>query len=502
MTNLLNRRGVGCFLHISSLPSKQGIGCFDEHAKMFIDLLSSTGMSCWQICPMTPTIIGNSPYQSNSAFAGNSYFINLRKLVENKLLEENEIKDLQNLDKNNTNYCAIYNTFKPILYLAYNRFKPAAKNCKKFQLFLRNEAYWLNDYALFMALKESFNEVEWIKWPKNFNTPKLAKKNLHIFPNIEHNIDFYKFVQWIFFEQWYEIKNYANQLGIKIIGDIPIFVSLDSADVWANRWLFKVKKNGAPMVVAGVPPDAFSENGQLWGNPVFNWKHLKLTGYKWWLNRLKHNFKLYDILRLDHFRGFQANWEVKANETTAINGKWTKTAGLTFFRKIKKIMPDAQFIAEDLGVIDDETQQLLTKTTFPGMKVLQFAFDGQKNNKYLPHCHEKNSILYLGTHDNDTTHGWYNTLQPYEKIIVQNYLRTDCSDVTWDLIKKSYGSVSNLLILTMQDILNLGSEARFNTPSTQANNWSWRITEEQINQLKKNKTDTYLKFLAEVYGRA
>ncbi len=496
------KRQVGCFLHISSLPSEQGIGCFDQHAKQFIDFLTAAGMAYWQICPITPTSIGNSPYQGNSAFAGNPYFINLQNLVELNLLEPSQVNSFKNLNNEKVDFVSIHEPFWEILHQAYEQFEKSSNNWENFYAFIKKEAYWLNDYSLFMALKSVFQQTEWTKWPKRFRAPKTARKNLHIFPKIDRNIRFYQFIQWIFFEQWKDIKEYANQSGVQVIGDIPIFVGLDSADVWSNQRLFKIKKNGQPMVIAGVPPDAFSATGQLWGNPVFNWKRLKLTGYKWWINRLKHNLKLYDVIRLDHFRGFQANWEIKANEQTAEHGKWVKTAGYTFFKKIQKQFPRAKFIVENLGVIDEKVQDLLSFTKYPGMSVLQFAFDGQANNKYLPHCLNKDSVLYLGTHDNDTTRGWFEHLQQYEKINVQNYLRTDCSDITWDMIKLSYGSVADLLILTMPDILNLGSEARFNTPNTLGpNNWAWRMTKSNLEQLKNNKVDIYLKFLANVYGR-
>lgn len=495
-------RGAGCFLHISSLPSDQGVGCFDRHAKLFVDFLKASGMSYWQICPLTPTTIGDSPYQGSSAFAGNPYFIDLQKLVELQLLKPVELDILKNLPHDRVDFGALYTPFWAILKQAYSRFVGVRTNFERFQQFVERESYWLENYSLFMTLKSVFKGIEWTKWPQKFRSTKSAKKNLHIFPNIEKSTKFYKFVQWMFFEQWQELKNYAHKAGVKIIGDVPIFVGLDSADVWANQLIFKLDKHGLPTVVAGVPPDAFSSTGQLWGNPVFNWTHLKLLGYRWWINRLKHSFELYDVVRLDHFRGFQAAWEVGANEKTAQNGRWASTAGGAFFAKIKKCLPNARFIAEDLGVIDDATQNLLSFTNFPGMNVLQFAFDGRANNKYLPHQHTKNSVLYLGTHDNDTTRGWFEYLPPEIKTQIKNYLRTDCSDVTWDMIKLSYGSVADLLILTLSDILNLGSDARFNTPNTTgSNNWSWRVTEQQIGQLKKYKTDSYLRFLAATYGR-
>ncbi|MDE6431975.1 MAG: 4-alpha-glucanotransferase [Opitutales bacterium] len=495
-------RSAGCFLHISSLPSEQGIGCFDEHAKSFINFLKMCGMSYWQICPLTPTSIGNSPYQGVSAFAGNPYFINLKELVSLKLLERSELSTLRNLPSDHVDFSAIYEPFWAALQQAYNRFVEIGTNFDDFHKFVQQESYWLEDYSLFMSLKMVFKGIEWTKWPKKFRSSKSAKKNIQIFPHIDRTVRFYQFVQWIFFKQWQELRNHANKSGIKIIGDVPIFVGLDSADVWANQQFFKLNKLGSPTVVAGVPPDAFSKTGQLWGNPVFNWRRLKYSGYKWWINRLQHSFKLYDVARLDHFRGFQANWEVKSGEATAEHGKWVKTAGKHFFTGLNKKLPNARFIAEDLGVIDDETQKLLSFTKFPGMNVLQFAFDGQPNNKYLPHCHQKNSILYLGTHDNDTTHGWFDHLQAKNKGYVRDYLRTDCSDVTWDMIKLAYGSVANLLILTMPDILNLGSEARFNTPNTMnSNNWAWRVTDEQLEQIKRYKTDNYLRFLATTYGR-
>ena len=495
-------RATGCFLHISSLPSKQGIGCFDAHVGELIEFLKAAGIKYWQICPLTPTTIGNSPYQGNSAFAGNPYFINLERLIELKLLKKSELESLQALPNDRVNFSAIYKPFWAALHQAYDRFLELNSSFESFKKFVKQEAYWLEDYSLFMALKTIFKGTEWTKWPNKFSSPKLARKNLHLFPNIGKNIKFYQFLQWIFFEQWNNVKKHANDSGVKIIGDVPIFVGLDSADVWANQRMFKLDKEGLPTVVAGVPPDAFSATGQLWGNPVFNWKYLKAKKYAWWISRLKHNFKLYDVVRLDHFRGFQATWEVNAKEKTAEHGKWAATAGKDFFSKVKKSLPNAQFIAENLGVIDDDTQNLLNLTKFPGMSVLQFAFDGQPNNNHLPHEHLQNSVLYLGTHDNDTTRGWFINLPPEHKKQVQDYLRTDCSDITWDMIKLSFGSVARLLILTMPDILNLGSEARFNTPSTTgAHNWSWRMTEEQFEQLKRYKTDAYLKFLSTVYGR-
>jgi 4-alpha-glucanotransferase len=457
-------------------------------------------MSYWQVCPFTPTATGDSPYQGVSAFAGNSFFINLRKFVEEKYLRWGDIEPLKDFNRTKTDYGALCNAYWPLFTKAYKNFLLRTGNCKIFQKFCQNEAYWLDDYALFMALKSKFHNQEWAKWPKEFRTPRLARKNLKIFPQIKNDIELHKFLQWKFSEQWAEIRHYAHEKGVKIIGDIPIFVGLDSVDVWANRWLFKVKKSGELAAMAGVPPDAFSEDGQLWGNPVFNWRHLAITGYKWWLNRLKRNFDLFDIVRLDHFRGFQATWEVDASSRIAANGKWVPAAGMKFFTKVGKFFPASRFIAEDLGCIDEKTRQVLTQAGFPGMNVLHFAFDGQRNNKYLPHFHEKNSVLYLGTHDNDTTSGWFESLPT--KDCVREYLRSTCSDVTWDLIKKSFESVSNLLLLTMQDILNLGSEARMNIPGTASGNWTWRMVTQQVDTLKQYGTDKYLRHLAEVYGRA
>jgi 4-alpha-glucanotransferase len=495
----MTKRTVGCFLHISSLPSEQGIGCFDGHAKRFIDFLEACGMSHWQVCPFTPTTIGDSPYQGTSAFAGNPFFIDLQQLVSEGYLEQTDTKPLKSLDKTRTNYGAIYHAHWPIFAKAHKNFSPRARMHKNFAKFCKNEAHWLDDYALFMALKTNFGNREWLEWPKEFRTPKLANKNLKILPRIESDIELHKFLQWIFFEQWAEIRQYAREKNIKIIGDVPIFVGLDSADVWANRWLFKIKRSGKPSAVAGVPPDAFSKDGQLWGNPVFHWKRLAVTGYKWWLSRIRKNFELFDVIRLDHFRGFQSTWEIDGDEKTAVNGKWVQSAGMKFFKKVKKTFPGACFIAEDLGCIDAETKRMLDETGFPGMNVLHFAFDGQRDNKYLPHFHEKNSVLYLGTHDNDTTRGWFESLPT--QWCVREYLRSDCSDVTWDLIKKSFESVADLLILTMQDILNLGSEGRMNTPSTTSHNWTWRMTMQQLDASKEYGTDKYLRHLAEVYGR-
>ncbi|MDR3274316.1 MAG: 4-alpha-glucanotransferase [Puniceicoccales bacterium] len=493
------KRAIGCFLHITSLPSEQGIGCFDDHAKQFIDFLKSCGMSYWQVCPFTPTTLGDSPYQGASAFAGNPFFINLQRLVGDRYLGQADIEPLRSLNRAKTDYGAVYCTYWPIFARAYENFSECAERCESFTKFCKNEAHWLDNYALFMALKAKFNNQEWIKWPKEFKTPELARGNLKIFPQINLDVELHKFLQWVFLEQWSEIRRYAHEKGIKIIGDVPIFVGLDSADVWVNHWLFKIKENGEPSIVAGVPPDAFSQNGQLWGNPVFQWDRLATVEYGWWMDRLGRNFELFDVIRLDHFRGFQATWEVDASEKTAANGKWVPSAGMEFFEKVMKTFPMSCFIAEDLGQIDEGTRQVLAKTGFPGMNVLHFAFDGQRDNKYLPHFHEKNSVLYLGTHDNDTTRGWFESLPT--KNCAREYLRTDCSDITWDLIKKSFESVSNLLVLTMQDILNLGSEARMNTPSMTSGNWTWRMVTEQLDMLKQLDTDKYLRHLAEIYGR-
>ncbi|MDR1528074.1 MAG: 4-alpha-glucanotransferase [Puniceicoccales bacterium] len=497
----LNERGCGIFLHISSLPRGQGIGCFGESAYEFIKFLATSGMKYWQICPLNPTSYGDSPYQSPSAFAGNPYFIDLQDLVGEELLFPADLNGLMEMAESFVNFGELYKNFWPVLKVAFENFLRLENHVDDFNSFCQRSAWWLDNYAIFMAVKDQFSGHLWTDWPKEFSDPEVALDKLHSDEKLSRTATFYKFIQWIFNRQWNKLKNFANGNGVEIIGDIPIFVGFDSADVWANKRIFKLQKDGSPKFVAGVPPDAFSKTGQLWGNSVYDWDVLAGDDFLWWTSRIGRCVELYDVVRLDHFRGFCDYWEIPTPATTGMNGKWVKSVGIKFFQHVEKVFPSIKFIAEDLGCLNDNVTQLLRDTGLPGMNVLQFAFDGNNKNKYLPHEHEKNSVLYLGTHDNDTTRGWFHALPEDIRHQVRCYLRTNCNDVAWDFIKEAYESPSNLLILSMQDILNLGSEARFNTPNIPSGNWQWRMTTGQFNGLRESRTPQYLHHLQDIYGR-
>jgi 4-alpha-glucanotransferase len=458
-------------------------------------------MKYWQICPLNPTSFGNSPYQSPSAFAGNPYFIDLREFVALELIGEGNLSALKNLPHSSVHFGDLYEHFWPILRLAFENFQLSDARSPEFEIFCKKSAWWLDDYALFMAAKDKFGGRQCTQWPEKFSTPEHAEMHLSADSKFKKSLEFHKFTQWMFERQFRKLKAFANENGIFIVGDIPIFVGEDSADVWANRKIFKLRRDGTPSVVAGVPPDAFSKTGQLWGNPIYDWEALAAGDFSWWASRIKRCLELYDVVRLDHFRGFCDYWEIPAPAADATRGKWTKSIGIKFFEHLGKIFPNAKFIAEDLGVLSANAINLLEKTGLPGMDVLHFAFDGNSCNKYLPHCHERNSVLYLGTHDNDTTRGWFHALPEEIKHQVRCYVRTDGNDIAWDLIKTAYASPSNLLILSMQDIFNLGTEARFNKPSTVSGNWEWRATADQFDRLREMGTPEYLCHLRSTYGR-
>ena len=489
----LKDRACGVFLHVSSLPSDQGIGCFGAQAFDFINFLKKSGMKYWQICPLNPTSFGDSPYQSPSSFAGNPYFISLDMLVEMNLLEEHTLDELRKIPNNDIDYGALYRLFQAILEQAYNNFCKQNDLQQQFQKFCQSAGWWLDNHAKFMALKEKFPGKIWTDWPKEFRDPNTAKVD-------QDRINFHKFVQWIWNDQWKILKSFANKNGISIIGDLPIFVGFDSADVWANKEIFQLRSDGSPKVIAGVPPDAFSSTGQLWGNPLYDCEVLKRTDFSWWMNRLRRCLELYDVIRLDHFRGFCDFWEVPAGDETAKNGHWAQSVGIKFFESVK-LFPHIKFIAEDLGDLNENVVELLNDTGLPGMAVLQFAFDGNCKNKYLPHEHDKNQVLYLGTLDNDTTNGWFEHLPENNKEQVRQYFMDEVSDVAWTFIKKSFPSPAKLLILSMQDILNLGTEARLNTPNTIGKNWRWRIKNDDFYGLINGQVPNYLHYLCKIYGR-
>ena len=480
---------------IFSLASPGGIGTFGSEAYRFVDFLKAAKQSYWQILPLTPTGHGDSPYSSFSAFAGNPYFIDIEALIEEKLLKEKEFKsfDFGN-DPHKVDYSKLEGKRLELLRIAYSRFTPD----DKYNTFLKENAFWLNDYAIFMAIKAINSGADWHNWPQTlFRRDKDALKEIE--KDLEGEIGFHKFLQYKFSQQWSKLKEYANLNGIKIIGDIPIYVALDSCDVWANTEQFQLDDQYMPTSVAGCPPDAFAEDGQLWGNPLYDWKKMKSDGYSWWVKRMRYALTLYDVVRIDHFRGLESYYSIPAGETTAKNGKWVKGPDMALFRQFKKdICEDLPIIAEDLGYLTPQVKKLLKNTGFPGMKVLQFAFDGDKNNDYLPYNHPQNSVVYTGTHDNDTIIGWIQSANPEEVKRAEKFLNGNKGDgFNWIMMRAALMSPADTCILMMPDLLAIDSNGRINTPSVVGGNWNWRIDSYCINDwLSKIIAD-----LTTLYGR-
>lgn len=491
-------RRAGILLHPSSLPGNYGIGTLGQEAFNWIDFLHAAGQRLWQVMPLGPTGYGDSPYQCFSAFAGNPYLINLDKLIIEELLYEDDLSDLPDFPANHVDYGPVISHKLQKLSKAYERFKENGSSVqrKAFELFCERQAFWLDDYALFMALKEANGGGAWTDWDKAIRLRK--KKALEDWQTkLSDEIKRQKVWQWLFFEQWSAVKTYANEKDIEIIGDIPIFISMDSADAWANPEFYYFDKEGKPTLVAGVPPDYFSATGQRWGNPLYRWDKMKKTGYAWWLKRIKASLEQVDIIRIDHFRGFEAYWEIPADEPTAVNGKWVQGPGQNLFDAINKEMPNAPIIAEDLGVITPAVEALRDDNDLPGMKVLQFAFTGDSSEPYLPHNYPRNAVVYSGTHDNDTTKGWYEKTTEKERDFVRRYLARDDSNIAWDLIRLAFSSVADTAIAPLQDVIGLGSEGRMNTPGEAAGNWTWRFTWEQVPYWVAPQ----LKDLTDLYGR-
>ncbi|WP_092923319.1 4-alpha-glucanotransferase [Romboutsia hominis] len=491
-------RRSGMLLPISSLPSKYGIGSFSKEAYDFVDILEKTGQSLWQILPLGPTGYGDSPYQSFSTFAGNPYFIDLDELVKEGLLSEEECNSYDWGSNNEyIDYEKIYLSRFKILKKAYER-SNISKN-KIFKEYCEINKWWLHDYALYMSIKDSFSSKSWIEWDDDIRSRK-EEAILKYEENLKDDITFYKYQQYLFTKQWSKLKAYANEKGISIIGDIPIYVALDSSDTWANPELFQLDKDCIPTAVAGCPPDSFSKTGQLWGNPLYYWEYHKYTDYEWWIKRIEYSFRLYDVVRIDHFRGFDEYYAIPYGEKTAINGSWEKGPGLDLFKYIKGKLGDVEIIAEDLGFLTESVKQLLKDTGYPGMKILQFAFDSREESDYLPHNYEKNCIVYTGTHDNSTIRGWYKEISPQDKRMCVNYMNnkyTRESIIHWDFICLAMRSVANTCIIPVQDYLGLGNEARINVPSTLGDNWKWRM---KPNCFSKNLIKK-IRMLTKVYGR-
>lgn len=488
-------RKSGILLHPTSLPGPGGIGSLGREAYRFVDFLARAGQSLWQVLPLGPTAYGDSPYSCYSAFAGNPLLIDLELLVEDGDIPHEEPDIELPADRVDYNRVQLYKN--SILKRASANFfaKGSSGRRDEFHSFCDNTP-WLHDYALFMALKESRGGKDWLHWPKEL-VCRLPKALSGFEEKEGELIGLHKYSQWQFFRQWRAVKGYANDNGIEIIGDIPIFVALDSADVWANPQLFHLDERGRPTVVAGVPPDYFSKTGQLWGNPLYNWDMISFHGYGWWIERMRSALELYDMVRLDHFRGFEAFWEIPAQDRTAENGRWVKGPGVELFNALIDALGTLPVIAEDLGVITPDVEALRDRFGFPGMVILQFAFGSEAENPYLPHNHGRDAVVYTGTHDNDTTAGWFASISEEERRDVLDYINSDGREISRDLVREALSSVAATAIVPLQDILGLDSSARMNIPGTSAHNWTWRFSAADL----RDDNCTWLRHLTEIYGR-
>ena len=489
-------RRCGVLMPISSLPSRFGIGGFSKEAYEFVDFLAASGQSLWQILPLGPTGYGDSPYQSFSTFAGNPYYISLDFLIDEGLLTSEECSSVDFGDNSHkVEYEKIYNTRFELLKKAFERANVGEN--KEYQEFVENNKEWLKDYAMYMAIKDSLGGISWIEWDEDI---RLRKPHaMAEYENkLANEIAFYCYQQYLFAMQWMALKKYANKRGISIVGDIPIYVAFDSADTWANPELFQLDEENVPVAVAGCPPDAFSATGQLWGNPLYRWDYHEETGFAWWIRSLSHCFKLYDIVRIDHFRGFDEYWAIPYGDETAEFGEWKQGPGYKLFDAMKKALGNRAVIAEDLGFLTPSVLKLVKKTGYPGMKILQFAFDSREESDYLPHNYPNNCVVYTGTHDNDTVNGWIPSMSRKDLAFAKKYLNVKrTSDICESLIRTALGCVADTAVIPMQDYLGLGSEARINTPSTLGGNWEWRMDRDACTEeLSKHMLE-----LAQIYGR-
>ena len=489
-------RSGGVLMHISSLPSPYGIGTMGDAAVKFVDFLKEAGQTYWQMLPVCPTSYGDSPYQSFSSFAGNPYFIDLDYLCQDRLLTKEECESYDwGANETEVDYGILYENRYQLLKKAYARFKEDTP--KDYLTFCKEEADWLDNYALFMALKDANDGAAWFTWEHDlkFRKEEALEK---VKKEKADEIDFWKMIQYLFYKQWWELKDYANTNGIQIIGDVPIYVAGDSADVWASPEQFYLDEELSMIDVAGCPPDAFSEDGQLWGNPLFRWDVMKKDGYTWWTKRIKAMSKLYDVVRIDHFRGFDSYYAIPAKDKTARNGEWREGPGMDLFRTLEAKLGKLNIIVEDLCYLTPSVIQLVKDSGFPGMKLIQFAFDTREDGDYLPHNYPVHSVVYTGTHDNDTILGWLQTAPKESVEFAKDYLRlTKTEGYNWGMMKGAWASVSELAIVTMQDILGLGSEARMNTPSTLGTNWKWRMKDGELTETLAKK----LKRCMQMYGR-
>ncbi|MGC9210012.1 MAG: 4-alpha-glucanotransferase [Acidilobus sp.] len=491
------RRGSGLLLHITSLPGTPLVGELGPQAHEFLELLRESGQRYWQVLPLSPTSPehDNSPYSGLSAFAGNPILVSLELLADEGLLTKDELSSLPRSDPSRVDYDGAYVHKYRLLRLAFSRFKATGD----YDRFVDGNSWWLEDYALYVALREHFGNRDWGSWPEPLR--RRVRSELEAWRSrLRERVELEKFVQFKFFEQWSRLRAHARRLGVQIIGDIPIYVSYDSADVWANPRIFKLGRDLRPLYVSGVPPDYFSKTGQLWNTPVYDWDELRREGYLWWVRRMRHSMSLFDVVRLDHFRGFLAYWEVPAGEKTAVNGRWAKGPGEALFREIMRAAPRLQLIAEDLGYITPDVIELRDKLGIPGTKVLQFAWDGNPNNPYKPHNYTRNFVVYTGTHDNNTIVGWFfHEASPRARAEALRYMGLrDAREINWAFIRLAMMSVADVSIFPVQDVLGLGPEARMNRPGTARGNWLWRLP--SMDGLWR--AAPRLREMAQAYGRA
>jgi 4-alpha-glucanotransferase len=494
-------RAAGVLLHPTSLPGPYGIGDLGQGAYDFVDFLVKGRQSLWQVLPLGPTGYGDSPYQSFSSFAGNPLLISPEKLVENGYLPAESLSDAPAFSGDKVDYGRVITFKEKIIEEAHRTFQSNGSDSQRQALadFEETQSGWLNDYALFMALKEVHQERHggvWIYWPTELVERRPESLN-DWSGRLADEIAARRFAQFLFYEQWLDLRQYANDRGIRIIGDVPIFVAFDSADVWGNQELFQLKEDRSPVVIAGVPPDYFSETGQRWGNPLYRWDVMAANNYEWWALRLKTVFSQVDIVRVDHFRGFEAYWEIPAEEPTAVVGRWVKGPDAAFFLAMQEQLGELPIIAEDLGVITPGVEALRDRFDFPGMKILQFAFGGTRTSTFLPHNFGRNFVVYTGTHDNETTTGWYRNASPDEQDHLRRYVARDEGDIVWDMIRLALASVADTAVVPLQDLMQLGNEARMNFPGKTGGWWSWRFTPEMLRDDIANR----LAEMTKLYGR-
>ncbi len=486
---------------VTSLPSRYGIGGFSQSAYDFIDWLEGAGQSCWQILPLGPTGYGDSPYQSFSTFAGNPYFISLEELIKEGTLTEEECEEADfGAHENAVDYEKLYKNRYPLLRKAYERSRISENPA--YQKYVEENGWWLSDYALFMAVKERFDGAPWTQWAEDIRR-RFGYAMDYYRRELYYDIEFQQYLQFQFFRQWQRLKEYANSHGVQIIGDIPIYVAMDSVDVWAHPELFQLDENGKPLAVAGCPPDGFSADGQLWGNPLYRWEYHRETGYDWWLSRMQYCFRLYDVVRIDHFRGFDEYYALPFGAENAVGGRSEKGPGLELFTRMKECLGAHEVIAEDLGYVTDSVRKLVCDTGFPGMKVLEFAFDSRDTGSasdYLPHNYPENSVAYTGTHDNETITGWFGSITQKERIQARQYLsdrHTPGRLLYRSFIALIMRSAARLCIIPLQDYLGYDNKSRINRPSTLGDNWKWRVTSEELSGELKEE----IQAVTERYGR-